>query len=362
MSVFEDGSYGSLAGIALIGKVLAGRCSMRYVRAAVGSGKIPEGKTPKTMTDSAGYVMDAQISGVSNPVDGECQVTVQIKSDNVASGFYATNIVLFAEDPDLGQVPYTYLSLENEPEWIRPASSIVGKLATFDIIAAVGDVDKVTAVIDPESIATAGLVEQAISDHNADENAHKRTIEAVANKVVADSFADGTAKSETVAIVQDMISSGEISTGAFHKVIDSRLTPQNWRSDPNPKNGFIFYYDIADTDATAGLVPMVVVNENSRETAAKCELSFNAETIEGGIRVKCVTKPTENIDVTAFLFSGGAGGAAGVFTLPVATNTRLGGVKIGDGVDVTHDGLLSADAETDANVATMLREVFGDTI
>lgn len=54
------------------------------------------------------------------------------------TGFYLTNIVLFAEDPDEGEVPFTYLSLENEPEWIRPASSIVGKLATFDLIAAGG--------------------------------------------------------------------------------------------------------------------------------------------------------------------------------------------------------------------------------
>ena len=160
MSTFEDGSYGSLTGIKLIGKVLAGRCQMRYTRAAVGSGQIPEGFTPKTMTGPAGYVMDAMIAAVSNPVDGECQVTVQIKSDNVETGFYATNIVLFAEDPDDGEVAYTYLSLENEPEWIRPASSIVGKLATFDLIAAVGDVDAVTAVIDPEAIASVKYVDQ----------------------------------------------------------------------------------------------------------------------------------------------------------------------------------------------------------
>ena len=141
MSKFEDGSYGSLTGIALIGKVLAGRCQMHYTKAAVGNGTIPEGLTPKTMTGPAGYVMDAQIAAVSNPVDGECQVTVRIKSESVESGFYLTNIVLFAEDPDEGEVPYTYLCLENEPEWIRPASSVVGKLATFDLIAAVGDVD-----------------------------------------------------------------------------------------------------------------------------------------------------------------------------------------------------------------------------
>ena len=34
MSKFEDGSYGSLTGVSLIGKVLAGRCSMKYTRAA----------------------------------------------------------------------------------------------------------------------------------------------------------------------------------------------------------------------------------------------------------------------------------------------------------------------------------------
>lgn len=164
MSKFEDGSYGSLKGVALIGKVLAGRCTMKYTRATVGSGAIPNGETPKTMSGSAGYVMDAKIAAVTNPIDGECQITVQIKSDDVETGFYATNIVLFAEDPDEGEVPYTYLSLENEPEWIRPASSIVGKLATFDLVAAVGEVDAVTAIIDPEAIATVGEVKQMLED------------------------------------------------------------------------------------------------------------------------------------------------------------------------------------------------------
>lgn len=141
MAKFEDGCYGSLKGIALIAKVLAGRCKMHYTRVAVGKGVIPEDMTPKTMTEPAEYVMDAVISSVTNPVDGECQVSVQINSANVETGFYATGLLLYAEDPDEGEVPYTYLVLEGEPEWIRPASSIVGKLAFFDIIAAVGDID-----------------------------------------------------------------------------------------------------------------------------------------------------------------------------------------------------------------------------
>ena len=83
MAKYEDGSYGSAAGIALIAKVLAGRCAMKYTRVAVGKGNIPDDKTPKTMTEPADYVMDAVIAGITNPVDGECQVTVQINSANV---------------------------------------------------------------------------------------------------------------------------------------------------------------------------------------------------------------------------------------------------------------------------------------
>ena len=116
MSYFEDGSYSCTPGIELIAKVLAGRCKMKYTRAAVGSGQILETENPKTMTGPAGYVMDAQIAAVSNPVNGECQVTVQINSSDVDEGFYATGIMLYAEDPDDGDVPYTYLVLENGPE------------------------------------------------------------------------------------------------------------------------------------------------------------------------------------------------------------------------------------------------------
>ena len=162
MPRFEDGSYSSKAGIALIAKVLAGRCQMHYTRAAVGKGAIPEGMSPKTMTEPAGYVMDAKIAAVGNPVDGECQVSVQINSNDVETGFHATGVLLYAADPDLGEVPYTYLVLEDEPERIRPKSAAVGKLATFDLIAAVDEIDRVTATIDPDAVMTYKAVEQLI--------------------------------------------------------------------------------------------------------------------------------------------------------------------------------------------------------
>lgn len=172
MVKYEDGCYGSFKGIALIGKVLAGRCKMHYTRVAVGKGHIPDGVSPKELEEPPEYVMDAMIASVTNPVDGECQVSVQINSSKVEKGFYATWLILYAEDPDEGEVQYTALCLENEPEWIRPASSAVGKLAHFDIIAAVGDVDEVYASIDPEALVTADTAKRMIAEHNEDPEAH----------------------------------------------------------------------------------------------------------------------------------------------------------------------------------------------
>lgn len=176
MAKFQDGNYGTAAGVTLIAKVLAGRCTLKYTRAAVGKGTIPDGSTPKTMTGPADYVMDVPISGVTNPVDGECQVSVQVSSANVQTGFYCTNVVLYAQDPDVGEVPFTYLVLENEPEWIHPASSLVGKVTAIDLISAVGDVDRVEATIDENTIATikaaTEIATRLIEEHDEAQKLH----------------------------------------------------------------------------------------------------------------------------------------------------------------------------------------------
>ena len=102
MAKFQDGNYGTAAGVTLIAKVLAGRCTLKLYPGCGRQGRYPGRSTPKTMTGPADYVMDVPISGVTNPVDGECQVSVQVSSTNVQTGFYCTNVVLYAQDPDVG--------------------------------------------------------------------------------------------------------------------------------------------------------------------------------------------------------------------------------------------------------------------
>lgn len=183
MTNIQDGCFACAPCRALIAKVLAGRCQMRYTRAAVGGGDIPEGVHPRDLTEVPGYVMDAKISAASNPVDGECQVGVQINSEKVETGFFATGILLYAQDPDEGEVPYAYLRMEDGPEWIRPASSLVGKLATFELIAVVGDVNEVFADIDPDSILTRAAAQKLMEDHDKDPEAHAALVSTLKEKL-----------------------------------------------------------------------------------------------------------------------------------------------------------------------------------
>ena len=325
MAIFEDGSYSSTPGIALIAKVLAGRCQMHYTRAAVGKGEIPEGKTPKTMTEPAGYVMDAMISAVTNPVNGECQVTVQLNSSDVEQGFYVTGILLYAQDPDEGEVPYTYLVLENGPEWIRPSSSAVGKLATFDLIAAVGEVDKVTATIDPNSIVTREVVEQLINGATV-----KR----------------------------------EITIPATGWDIGAEEAPEG-----------CLFLDIQQGDITEEMVPNVSIHPTDTDTAKECGMITAARSMAGALRLYARQAPDKEIQATLTLLlasngaAGGGGSSGEGYVLPAATATRLGGVKIGEGVSVEADGKISVDGASlldsattaEGEVEEMLNEVFGGT-
>ncbi len=340
MANFEDGSYSSAAGIALIAKVLAGRCKMNYTRAAVGKGKLGEGESPKTALAPAGYVMDAMIAAVTNPVNGECQVTVQLNSADVETGFYVTGVVLYAEDPDLGEVPYTYLFLENGPEWIRPSSSVVGKLATFDLIAAVGDVEQVHAVIDPNAVVTFSTVQQLI--------AAATVVKEIAIPTEGWTASDG----------------------------QSEVPGEGEGSEPDSDAGRL-HVDIPMEGVRESMQPFLSVHPAYLEAANNCELSSSVRTLDGVVRVYAKTAPTAEMTATLTLLCASSGkinesalppAAGSDYVLPAATATRLGGVMIGEGVNVTGDGKISVDgasiaetaAESDDGAEEMLKEVFGE--
>ena len=371
MARFEDGSYGTAAGIALIGKVLAGRCKMNYTRVAAGKGTIPEDMTPKTMTAPADYVMDAKISGVTNPVDGECQVTVQINSADVEHGFYCTGLVLYAEDPDEGEVPYTYLVLENEPEWIRPASSIVGKLATFDIIAAVGDVDTVVAAIDPEAIATVARVGQMIAEHNTDPKAHADIIGDAVSAALEVLVASGAVVDETAVetIVKNALAG--FSGGGYYGTFTVTIPATGWVEAEEPSADHNFVCDVEAADVKSDLVPSGAPILGSFGIANKAGMVNGCETFDGYVRFFSKSAPAEDIQACIILFSKGGESGGGVAIGQGLTYDLDGkiAVKVGEGISFDQNDALTVNSETvvtaddlvdEAEAMNAVKEILGD--
>jgi hypothetical protein len=320
VSKFEDGCYGSLKGIALIAKVLAGRCQMHYTRVAAGKGTIPEDATPKELEQPPDYVMDAMISSVTNPVDGECQVSVQINSANVENGFYLTSLLLYAEDPDEGEVPFTYLSLENEPEWIRPSSSIVGKLAHFDMIAAVGDVDTVTATIDPDALVTLEEAKRLIAEHDTDPAAHPA--------------------------IRALLPRQE----------DIVIPAEGWQQGGTEDVPANFFIDLPIEGVTESSAPWVSLGPKSTATAMQCGLDTCVCSLNGALRFFTKYVPEDDMPASLRLFfAGGSPALAPSGGITPATADRVGGVKVkpGSGLSVDSSGNLTLDTATGSEVAAI---------
>ena len=160
---FNDGSYLTEKGNALIGKLLASEGTLKFTKVTAGDGSIPSGKSPEGMTELGNYVTDGLIASVSSSATGEASVVVQISSIDLAQGFSCTELGLWAEDPDDGDILY----LQQHPEWIRADADAVSKLATFTIVTIVKNVALVTAVINPEAFATMDdLAKYALIGHS----------------------------------------------------------------------------------------------------------------------------------------------------------------------------------------------------
>lgn len=161
-TIHEDGNYLTEKGRALIAKLMARKSEIQFTRAAVGAGAIPEGMSPKDMTDLADWRADGMISDISTPVPGEAQLVFQVFSRDVQVGFLASEGAVWALDPDEGEILYTYIVLANSPEWIRAANDPVQKFAEFTCINIVDAVKVDITMVNPEAIATLGMLKNRL--------------------------------------------------------------------------------------------------------------------------------------------------------------------------------------------------------
>lgn len=140
-------------GVALIAKLLASGQELIFTRAAVGTGRLPGGFSPQNMTGLVKYKKDGDIAACSSSGD-IASVIFQISSIGVTEGFTVTEVGLFATDPDDGEILYSYMDLSEDPQYIYAEGGAVSKFAEIELQTVIGQLEKVTAYINPGSLLT----------------------------------------------------------------------------------------------------------------------------------------------------------------------------------------------------------------
>ena len=153
-AIQATGTFVVSKGFRLLTKLAASQGSLQFTRAAVGTGKPPEGYSPESMIGLNAYKIDAEIAdyGVQ---DDMAYITVQVSSDNVTEGFLVTEVGVFAEDPDEGEILYGYMDISTDPTYIYAnGSTNRSKFAEFTLYVLIGNVSNVIAAVTPGSIIT----------------------------------------------------------------------------------------------------------------------------------------------------------------------------------------------------------------
>ena len=293
-AIQATGTFVVSKGFRLLTKLAASQGSLQFTRAAVGTGKPPEGYSPESMIGLNAYKIDAEIAdyGVQ---DDMAYITVQVSSDNVTEGFLVTEVGVFAEDPDEGEILYGYMDISTDPTYIYAnGSTNRSKFAEFTLYVLVGSVSNVIAAVTPGSIITRDTFTaanlKAIDTHGilggeaGAETTGQGLIDALTNKLLTE-FVTNTVLMERLGtyvlkskIVNDFLSTDEetVLSGPMGKLLKEQLNVLNTKiafdrvaimqpffDDTEKSFSYRFYYDAS---MTAGYAVHFYYNGEKRIT------------------------------------------------------------------------------------------------
>ncbi len=138
--------------------------------------------------------------------------------------------------------------------------------------------------------------------------------------------------------------------------MDVTIPMEGW--ERTEEGRYPFCLDIPVAIATEDMMPMLIIWPEYMEAVGACGMSPFVRTVQGGIRMYAEAAPAGELQGTLTLFGSSGlgeipGEGGGAYALPVASATRLGGVRVkeGSGLVVDDGGNLSIDAATAQEVA-----------
>lgn len=164
-------------------------------------------------------------------------------------------------------------------------------------------------------------------------------------------------------LIKESGGGGGGSSGGYYGKYDLTLSVDGWKavSDSEGEMPYAYTYDAELADCTPELWPSGSATASCFSISNKAGVLNGCETLNGIVRFFSQRIPEADIQAVVTLF--GKGGGTG--ELVIATRDRLGCVKIGDGVEVTKDGVISVHATVSEDqmaatddVSEMLAEIY----
>lgn len=148
------GSVITNKGMALMTKLVAAEADLDVTRAAVGTGILLSGYDPHSMTDLIAYKMDGTISAHSRYPEqsDKAYIAMQVSSKGVETTFAITEAGVYANDPDEGEILYSYMDFSSTPILITSEGEDEIRFADITLEIIVGDIKNIRVYISPNAL------------------------------------------------------------------------------------------------------------------------------------------------------------------------------------------------------------------
>lgn len=342
------------AGAALLNESLAGHV-LKISGAVGGAGVVSEDELAAS-TSVADQTQTFSLLGIED-VDGGKRVGVQISNKDVTEKYILHQIGVTAHlDSDEDE---TLLLVFQDERGVEIPTVAEGGDFLFEVYAVIAISNKANITVAASSgavISQAAMdaaINSAIQKHDADTSAHEDIRTELANIAAAAANTGGA-----------LISEITIPADGWEEV-ESDESASYW-NDWRYKNA------VSVSGATAEQYPDVTLHKDALYIAQRAQLCPTVQSGADTVTFWARYVPIADMEATlALVYSGGGTGGGSSYTLPVATATTLGGVKIGSGVNVAEDGTISVtagsvsetalstdDLATESDTSTMLNSVY----
>ncbi len=304
-------------GQALIAKMIAGIGNIEFTKVSASSATYTDTQL-EGLTCLSNEEQISSISKVIRTNEVAIQVEAVFTNTELKSGYYMRALGLYAVDPDEGEILYA-VTIETSGNCYMPAyNGVTVSGAYIHLVTTVGNAENVYLDVNHAAVATIGDLQEL-------------------KKAIAE-----------IQLAEEELAAKLSTCGA--KIIGIYIPKESWVQE-----GSGFTTEVAVAEATEGSYPSVSLHRDSLELAMDAEVCPTVEAFDGGLRFWANKRPSGDMKATAALLSGSPNLSGTAETLPIASDTALGCIKVqkGSGLNIDEDGNLSLDKATAKEVEAL---------